>query len=200
MLTQNTRHDNELIESKLLTVEVKDIKEKNKLKIPEGITVIGENACQNIINYSKMNPISIEIPNTVESIEKEAFHDLVIDKVIFPINLVIIGEGAFSETVFKEEVRLPENLTKIEDHCFYGSRFLDQLILPKKLKKIGYEAFSFCFFDKEVKIPNSIKEIESYAFYKSNYDRVNVPNCKIDYCAFSNGDMSDEKTLIKKRN
>ncbi len=188
MVIQNTLHDGKLIESKLLQVEKKDII-NNKLTIPENITIIGTNACENLVEYCKDNSIIITMPNTVRNIEPQAFQQLAIKNITFSTNIEVISKDSFASCIFEQELVLPKNLESIPAHCFYRSTFLDNVIFPEKLKEIEQDAFSFTEFFQPIKLPEKLEQIQAYAFYKSSFVKIDAPKCEIGYCSFKEQDL-----------
>ncbi|SFC93783.1 leucine-rich repeat domain-containing protein [Ruminococcus albus] len=58
---------------------------------------------------------------------------------------------------------VPEGVTEIAEHAFFGARDLKTIVFPSSLKKIGDSAFLWAGL-KEVHIPASVEEIEDSAF------------------------------------
>lgn len=88
----------------------------------------------------------------------------VIDDITLPSSVVSIGEEAFAYSGV-EEIKLSDNLEKIEKKAFYntdvrisGSRF------PEKLSSIGEQAFRNCDELTEIYIPDNIASIGDYSF------------------------------------
>ena len=87
-----------------------------EVKIPEGVTYIGENAFFGLSQLKK-----VELPSTVE----------------------IIDRAAFSRCYSLESVKLSEGLVTIEEFAFSECTSLQNIEFPKSLKTIGTQAFSF---------------------------------------------------------
>ena len=43
-----------------------------------------------------------------------------------------------------KKVKIPESITTIEDHAFYGCRSLKEINIPSKVTSIGESAFEDC--------------------------------------------------------
>lgn len=190
MVVQYTKKDEKIVEAKLLLVEEKDLKDGYKLKIPEGITVIGNGSFQNIKTvdrvYGRRN-LKIKMPDTVTRIEEGAFSFLSIDKIKFSKNLKEIEGEAFRGTIFLQDIELPEELETISDSCFRDCNFEGKVKLPKKLNKIDEGAFNRTIFKKKLIITEKVKEIPEYCFAKSHfYEGISLPEGleKIDHRAF----------------
>lgn len=68
------------------------------VKIPEGITVVRNRAYFDDAKFVKKSALRVELPNTLTTIEAEAFAGLQIDEVTIPKSVTSIGEGAFYKT------------------------------------------------------------------------------------------------------
>ena len=111
--------------------------EKGSICIPEGVTVIGENAfawCRGLTD--------VEIPGSV----------------------IEIGDGAFVWCSDLMSVAISEGMTRIGDSAFYGCNRLMGVEIPESVTKIGVSAFSECRELTSVEIPGSVTEIGDHAF------------------------------------
>lgn len=87
--------------------------------------------------------ISIELPNTIDTISYAAFnYCFMLDSIIIPNSVTYIDEGAF-----------------------YNCESLRYIELSNSLEQISYSTFSNCYSLLSITIPNSVNKIESYAFY-----------------------------------
>lgn len=161
MVVQYTKSNEKIIEAKLLEVEAKDLKDGKKIVIPEGVTVIGENAFAAYRNT--INVLQIKMPDTVKKIEQEAFSELNIKKIRFSKNLEEMGKRTFKCTKFKDDVILPDSLRVIPLSCFEGCEFKGKIILPKSLSYIEKSAFEYSKLD-ELSMPNSVINMEENVF------------------------------------
>ena len=187
-----------------------------KLKIPEGITSIG--------NYSfemceKLE--SVELPNTLVSINDGAFVDCKkLTTINIPDSLLFIGKDAFentsihenldlSKTKIKEvsdyafsstnikKVKLPNTLEKIEDCAFMFCKNLDSIVIPNTVKSIEYRAFIGCEKLKSIAFGNHLEEIGPQAFSMcTSLKEIVLPNSilSIGTSAFS---MMNKDLVIK---
>ncbi len=98
---------------------------------------------------------SVEIPNSVTSIESAAFGDCTgLINVVIGNNVTSIGEWAFNEC---------SNLTNI--------------VIPNSVTSIGLGAFERCTSFTSVVIPNSVTSIEDYAFIGcTGLTSIEIPN------------------------
>lgn len=63
-----------------------------------------------------------------------------------------------------EHVLLPEGLTTIGEHAFWGFTALAEITIPPKVTTIGKNAFGSCFEIEEIVIPASVESIGENAF------------------------------------
>lgn len=63
-----------------------------------------------------------------------------------------------------ERVSLPEGLTTIGEHAFWGFTALAEITIPSQVTTIGKAAFGSCFALKEIVIPASVEFIDEHAF------------------------------------
>jgi hypothetical protein len=92
---------------------------------------------------------SIEIPNTITSIENHAFYFTSLKSVVIPSSVEYIGDWAFARSSFKS------------------------LVLPSSVEYIGKNAFAKTSL-KEVVIPSELKTLGDSAFYKSDLESVEL--------------------------
>ena len=108
----------------------------SEITIPEGVTVIGEEAFKD----SKIT--SIKMPSTLNEIRKNAFKNC-------------------RELVTAE---LNEDFRKIEGNAFSGCSGLKNIVLNQKIETIESDAFYGCVSLEEVIIPKSIKYLYPHVF------------------------------------
>lgn len=63
-----------------------------------------------------------------------------------------------------ERVSLPEGLTTIGEHAFWGFTALAEITIPSQVTTIGKGAFGSCFGIEEIVIPASVESIGEHAF------------------------------------
>ena len=142
--------------------------------IPNNVTSIGKEAfsyCEGLT--------SITIPSSVNKIGERAFYKCVnLQKVIVPdiaawcgisfgdgSNPLIYAEHLFSDNETEiTDLVIPEGVTSISDHAFYGCSGLTSVTIPNSVTSIGYATFYGCSSLTSVTIPNSVTSIGEDAF------------------------------------
>lgn len=89
-----------------------------------------------------------------------------IHKVIFPIGLEEIEEGAFFQCSGLKSVSFPQSVSMIGQYAFHYCQDLETVSFEEEGSScyIGYSAFSGCWNLKEVTIPKRVIQIDGGAF------------------------------------
>ncbi len=150
----------------------------------EKVIGIGNKAFQN------KGLISVEFPNTLETIGQMAFAQNSLTSVSFPDSVKIVGEGSFLRNSISE-VNFNQGLEEIEDNAFVNS-FVEEVTIPGSVKQIGMRTFSSCKHLKEITIGEGVEYIGKYAFEKGELTSVVIPDSvtDIDDGAFWNNHIS----------
>ena len=113
---------------------------EREVTVPDGVTTIGPFAFAFSSNLSHIN-----LPETLETIEKGAFRDAYITEVDLPDSLKTIGDNAFScyGSSSLKKVTFGNKVGTIGQWGFYRTS-IEELELPKSLKSVGREAFAGC--------------------------------------------------------
>lgn len=158
------------------------------IHIPESVETIGDES------FSGMKGITgwITLPSQLKEIGMESFAYLNITGIEWPKNLQSIGYRAFWNSTFKNDVKLPETVTNIDDDCFYHAKLKhiilppnitripsyfinnensdesnwlkDTLYIPDKVEVIEHGAFTGCMELNAIILPANIQRIEEIAF------------------------------------
>jgi hypothetical protein len=121
---------------------VKYLGEGGTVVIPDGVTLIGEDAFRECLTLR-----SVSIPASMRSIGYLAFYSCQsLSQVTFSKHgsLKEIGEGAFSFCEALKIVRLPDSLSFINENAFGFCKKLSGVSIPPSVKEIGVTAFSEC--------------------------------------------------------
>ena len=107
----------------------------------------------------------VEIPETVQVIEKKAFsdYDWLITSVVLPKGLKEIKEDAFNGCSF-ESITFPEGLEVIGDYAFCNCQHLKEIIMPDSVTTLGISAFGGCEEANVLKLSKSLTTIPFRCF------------------------------------
>ena len=141
--------------------------------IPNGVTIIGEEAfqfCQNLTH--------VTIPAGVTTIEKRAFTGCKkLKNVVFPEDLSIIEERAFCKCDSLKSISIPRGITRIEEGAFQNCANLTTVSISEGLIHIGHMAFWECSSLSTINLPQSLTTIESCAFsHCVSLTNITLPN------------------------
>ena len=140
--------------------------------IPNSVTSIDYHA------FAHCSLTSIKIPNSVTSIGEEAFYGCSsLTSVDIPNSVTSIDSFAFYGCRSLTSIKIPNSVTYIDSYVFYGCSSLTSIEIPNSVKSIGYYAFYGCSSLTSLDIPNSVTSIGSYAFYGcSSLTSLDIPN------------------------
>ena len=167
------------------------------------ITVAMENPAYTVVDgllYDKavttllacpgMKAGAIDLPSTVTTIAKAAFHGCAsITSVDIPQTVKDVGVRAFYGCKKLTGIVLPEGVTCIGDSMFYSCSSMTNVTLPQTATSIGVNAFYHCNLLKSITLPDAVEVIGERAFNLCyGMTTVTTPaNLKrIDYRAFDN--------------
>lgn len=160
-------------------------------QIPDGVTVIGEDAFNGCNNLT-----SIVIPSSVTQIEKSAFFKCTnLKNILLSEGLTCIGDLAFCDCYSLVELKIPANVSKISGNAFFKCWGLESILvnpknsvyhskcnccietntnrlvlgcknsnIPDETVVIGEGAFGGCTGLKKIEIPSNVIEIGYEAF------------------------------------
>ena len=129
----------------------------SRIEIPEGMTVIDNNAFK---NNTKLKEVIL--PSTLKSIGISAFEGTSLSKIEFPSSLTYIGENAFANIKTLTEVTIPKSV-ETASHAFYGDINLKKVIFEDGIVTIPSGVLYNTGLE-EIVLPSSVKTIGSYAF------------------------------------
>ncbi len=147
------------------------------INIPETVTIIGDSAFLNCYNLRE-----IIIPESVITIGDDAFQfagvpTITVNKnnpnyssdeygVLFNKNKTKLIQ--YPNGNVKQDYKIHDSVTTIEENAFSGSDNLLSVIIPKTISKIDKFTFSNCHKLKSITIPDTVKSIEHWAFKYCN--------------------------------
>lgn len=154
------------------TILLQYLGSESRVKIPEGITAIAEEAFAGNEAVDR-----IILPDSLQRIGAGAFRDcLVLQTIEFPEHIAFIGPGAFENCVKLIRALLPPGIRVIEPETFRHCHALRELSFGPSLQEIGEMAFYHCPSLKEVSFPESLKQVKTMAFYRcSGLKEIRLP-------------------------
>ena len=96
-----------------------------------------------------------------------AFSSSAIKNVTIPDTVASIGEGAFSQCFYLENIAISENITSIGKGAFEGCNFTE-ISIPKGVTSIEDSTFLACVNLASVTLSNGVTNISRSAFYGCN--------------------------------
>ena len=127
------------------------------------VTSIGESAFCDCSNLKSVN-----IPESVKSIEVGAFGSSSLESINIPKNsqLTSIGYYAFSGCSSLTTIDIPEGVTSIGSSTFYNCSSLTTINIPKNLQLTSIEEFAFLYCSSltSIDIPEGVTRIAGSAF------------------------------------
>jgi len=115
----------------------------------------------------------VVIPNGITVIGESAFEDCGIKSVVIPDSVTSIDKDAFRSNELTSVV-IGNSVTSIENCAFWGNK-LNRIVIPNSVISIG----SHAFYDNNltsVVIPDSVKSIGEYAFTDNRPDSIILPD------------------------
>ncbi|GEM_PF-1035037 len=127
------------------------------------------------------------------------FSAIAVKKVVLPDTITSVEKEAFYDWDLLESVTIPSG--EIGPNAFYGCKKLSNVILGHKVTSIGYYAFSNCASLKELVVPEGVASIGDGAFAGTSLLFLSLPDSliTIDGTLFSSiGGLSSLQTLVQK--
>ena len=103
------------------------------------VTRIGQWAFRDCSNLQ-----SVVIPNSVMSIEAEAFAGCGLQNIVLPSSVKSIGAGAFGGNTNLQSIGIPNSVTTIEVGAFHGCTNLQRVSISESVANINSFAFKQC--------------------------------------------------------
>jgi len=106
------------------------------------------NECNGIVETATNSLIAgcknTVIPNTVRSIEDDAFNGMGLFSMMIPNSVTTIGVSAFAGNEEMIAISLPDALVTIREYAFNGCYGLTSLVIPSATTSIGEGILAFC--------------------------------------------------------
>lgn len=85
-------------------------------------------------------------------------------QITLPSNITVVGKYAFANCQNLSNVKLSDNIVRLEDRCFYQDHKLNQIDIPDTLEYIGPAVFAECDKLTSIIIPENVTTIDFHAF------------------------------------
>lgn len=157
------------------------------VELPSTLKKIGDYAFTVSTFFSPSATLEkIIIPEGIEVIGEEAFGSCwELQQINLPDSLIAIGKGAFSGCRSLTSVEWPEKITVIPTSVLRSCHSLTQVTFPDTITEIGDYAFSSSALAGELLLPESIIRIGEGAFSNTSITSVEIPEgCTIGDEAF----------------
>ena len=153
---------------------MQDVLKNLKWEITErGARIIG---CDEKFEGSMESPSRLDGVPVVEIGEGAFSGRHLLESVVIPDSVEVVGERAFAECDGLEELRLGAGIKAIEKHAFFGCNSLQSVVIPGSVEVVGERAFAECDGLEELRLGAGIKKIEEYAFNScSSLKSVEIP-------------------------
>lgn len=152
-------HDSDFVVERSVLVRYNGFT-KNEVRIPDGITVIGEAAFQGMNNIE-----TVYIPDGAETISAAAFSGCKnLKSVRIPQGLEIVDRDAFNGCSGLRSVKFPDSVKCIEAGAFAGCTCLEEINIPQNIEQLPWRVFEGCISLKGLTIPKKVKTIDDLAF------------------------------------
>ena len=108
------------------------------------------------------------VPDGVTKLQYSTFSECrqLLTRVVLPNGLLSIPESLLNNCTNLKEVVIPESVTTIENHAFFGCASLEKINLPAGLTEISNSLLGGCTALSEITIPDGVTAIGDSAFQK----------------------------------
>jgi len=189
-IKSNDEYKYEIVDNSVTIVEY--IGSAKDIVVPDtidgySVKVIGEYAF-----WGRHGIKSLQLPDSIEVIEKSAFEQTGIKKFVFPPKVTVISESVFYESELGSVV-LPEHVKVIEGGAF-GLTYITEIFIPDSVTTFD-DGFYDCFrslvilYDNNPLVPQHAKECNILCFKRSEYNPV------MDVKLVGGKPLNDDKNL-----
>ena len=184
-----------------LTAAVIHCIDNDTVRIPSHVTYEGKTYTVTSIRdfynpyfnaYDWCKTVHVSLPNTVKTIEDEAFKDATdLKSIELGDSIVTIGASAFENCWALDNITFPGTVTSLGKRAFATCWHLSYLDLSGTLIcKIEPQTFYACPNLETIDLPSSLTTIEKYAFESARIKHITLPYgvTNIGYSAFNDCD------------
>ena len=139
--------------------------------IPDGVTTIGNGEDR----VFERGVLKVVLPDTVRTINADAFWDSTVQEVNIPSGVTEIGIRAFLECDYLKRITIPNSVTNIGEQAFQNCTSLTGVTLPNTLTAVEAYAFCGCSALTSISLPASVQEIGENAFSGCGLTSVTLP-------------------------
>lgn len=104
------------------------------------------------------------VPDSVVSIEQDAFAGNTLTSIQIPNSVTEIGDFAFMYSKNLTDITIPEPVTIIRDYVFSNCSCLTKVTFPSGLKTIGQSTFQKCTSLADLQLPKGLESFGAEAF------------------------------------
>ncbi len=162
----------------------------NNILMPDSVTTMGTHcfrACSSLNN--------IKISNSITGLYYRVFNGCGFSSIEIPDSVTLIDKEAFYQCQKLTNITIPNNVTKLGQMSFYGCISLLNVVVDGKIAEIGNSTFEGCSKLTSVSIPDSVTNIGEKAFYNCNrFTDVYYAGCKADWSKISIGASNEKLT------
>lgn len=135
-----------------------------EINVPQGVTTITNNilSVHNLKEEMKAKKWKIILPDSVKTIEENAFYGIAIGEINLPQGLEEIKDYAFAYADIIR-IEIPDNIKKLGKYIFIQTT-LEEAVLPDCISTIPEGMFYECQNLKKINVPKNLKTIEKKAF------------------------------------
>ena len=148
-----------------------EIKVYLDLSLITGLTIFRSSFvdnCQNIVGF--------KLPDTIETIEREAFAGCTsLTNIVIPDRVTSIQSDAFQGCTSLTAISIPDSVTTIYSKAFKDCANLEDVTLSNSLTRIDSDLFYNCINLRTITIPASVSYISSRAFQNCNITSITIP-------------------------
>ena len=151
--------------------------------------------------YEFCKIVHVYLPNTIKTIEDEAFKDaLRLRSIELGDSIVTIGASAFEKCWALENISFPATVTSLGKRAFATCWHLTHLDLSgTSINEIGEETFEACLNLETVELPGTVTSIGRNAFASSALRHITLPDGlkSLEWGAFVDCDSLESVSLPK---
>ncbi len=158
------------------------------ITIPETVTTIEINAFRDCVSLT-----TVKLPGKLTTIGEQAFLGCsALETISLPDSVTSIARGAFKDCVSLKSVKLPEGLTLISESTFDNCKNLETVDIPGSVTRIDDFAFSGCTSLKTLNIPASVTFFGGSVFGNAGLEKINYGGTKAQWLEVNGANESTE--------